>query len=235
MKLTVITLKMTATLALTAGMAWPQISSAITEETGFSRYQVILDKSPFGKPPPPPPPRTEPPKPVQTGPSWVESYRMNMLMIDDDEQPRIGLMDVKKNISFTLGLNDDPIEGIRLKSIDYGQQSAQIEKSGDVKTIKMQETAAAPVAKTPAKPPTRTATSSIREKYLQRRAEMQKKNKQPAREPKYTGKELEQHLRDYQMEVLRNGLPPLPVPLTPEMDAKLVEEGVLPPLQGEQP
>ena len=30
------------------------------------------------------------------------------------------------------------------------------------------------------------------------------------------------------MEVLRKGMPPLPVPLTPEMDAQLVSEGVLP-------
>jgi len=33
------------------------------------------------------------------------------------------------------------------------------------------------------------------------------------------------------MEVIRQGLPPLPIPLTPEMDAQLVSEGVLPPME----
>ena len=31
------------------------------------------------------------------------------------------------------------------------------------------------------------------------------------------------------MEVIRQGLPPLPIPLTPEQDSQLVKEGVLPP------
>ncbi len=37
-----------------------------------------------------------------------------------------------------------------------------------------------------------------------------------------------ENLRQYQMEVIRSGMAPLPVPLTPEMDAQLVAEGVLP-------
>ena len=52
--------------------------------------------------------------------------------------------------------------------------------------------------------------------------------------PIYTGAELEKHLQEYQMEVIRGGnLPPLPVQLTPENDAKLVAEGVLPPVDEE--
>ena len=51
--------------------------------------------------------------------------------------------------------------------------------------------------------------------------------------PIYTGEELERHLQDYQMEVIRQGLPPLPVQLTPDRDAQLVAEGLLPPLDEE--
>jgi hypothetical protein len=41
---------------------------------------------------------------------------------------------------------------------------------------------------------------------------------------------LERKLQEYQMDLIRQGKTPLPmVPLTPEMDAQLVEEGVLPP------
>jgi len=52
---------------------------------------------------------------------------------------------------------------------------------------------------------------------------------------KPTGEELEKHLRDYQMDVIRKGLTPLPIPLTQEMDDQLVKEGVLPPVQSAAP
>lgn len=39
---------------------------------------------------------------------------------------------------------------------------------------------------------------------------------------------VRENLRQYQMEVIRSGMAPLPIPLTPEMDAQLVAEGVLP-------
>lgn len=41
--------------------------------------------------------------------------------------------------------------------------------------------------------------------------------------------EIRKNLKEYQMEVIRSGMPPLPVPLTREMDDQLVQEGVLPP------
>jgi hypothetical protein len=43
--------------------------------------------------------------------------------------------------------------------------------------------------------------------------------------------EVRENLRQYQMEVIRAGMPPLPIPLTPEMDDQLVAEGVLPPAE----
>ena len=46
------------------------------------------------------------------------------------------------------------------------------------------------------------------------------------------GEELTKHLEKYQMDLIRAGGekgPPLPMELTPEMDAQLVSEGVLPP------
>ena len=49
--------------------------------------------------------------------------------------------------------------------------------------------------------------------------------------PKLSTAELQQKLQDYQMELIRSGGqmgPPLPMELTPAMDAQLVKEGVLP-------
>lgn len=42
-------------------------------------------------------------------------------------------------------------------------------------------------------------------------------------------KEIQRRLQEYQMEIIRQGLPPLPIPLTEEMDDQLVSEGYLPP------
>lgn len=42
--------------------------------------------------------------------------------------------------------------------------------------------------------------------------------------------EIQQHLQSYQKELIKQGLPPLPIPLTAQTDAELVKEGVLPPM-----
>ena len=49
------------------------------------------------------------------------------------------------------------------------------------------------------------------------------------------GEALQQHLQNYQVEAIRQGLPALPIQLTPEQDAQLVKEGVLPPIEDVQP
>jgi len=52
--------------------------------------------------------------------------------------------------------------------------------------------------------------------------------------PEMEPEDMEAYLREYQMELIRakgEMGPALPIPLTPEMDAQLVDEGVLPPLE----
>jgi hypothetical protein len=64
---------------------------------------------------------------------------------------------------------------------------------------------------------------------LRRRTEERERQAAAIPEVKITPEELEKNLRELQMKVLREGLPPLPIPLTKEMDDQLVQEGVLPP------
>ena len=47
--------------------------------------------------------------------------------------------------------------------------------------------------------------------------------------PPLEGSELERQIQDYQMQAIREGREPLPIPLAPENDEQLVNEGVLPP------
>jgi hypothetical protein len=90
-----------------------------------------------------------------------------------------------------------------------------------------------------AKPATDTAPShgrrvptSYRELLEKRRAERQRKPVTRPLGPKLTGEKLQERLREYNMDLIRKGDLPLPIKLTPEEDAQLVKEGVLPPIEG---
>jgi hypothetical protein len=43
-----------------------------------------------------------------------------------------------------------------------------------------------------------------------------------------SAEEVSALLQEYQKELIRSGQTPLPIPLTPETDRQLVEEGILP-------
>ena len=62
----------------------------------FTRYQVILDRKPFGEPPPPEPVNTV----IPLSESFARNLRMSALLEDDDEGIRIGLIDLQSNSSF---------------------------------------------------------------------------------------------------------------------------------------
>jgi len=64
-----------------------------------------------------------------------------------------------------------------------------------------------------------------------RRRRLEEMRQRAAKAQKITPEQVEKHLQDYQMDLIRKGLPPLPIPLTPDMDDQLVAEGVLPPLE----
>ena len=77
--------------------------------------------------------------------------------------------------------------------------------------------------------------SSYAERYRQRQRERQQpvgplpKPAAPLPKPAFSQAELAQHLQNYQMQAIREGLPPLPVALTPESKAQLEKEGIVPP------
>ena len=68
--------------------------------------------------------------------------------------------------------------------------------------------------------------TSYAERLRLRREALQTRQVEP---PKMSQDDLEKHLREYNLEAIRKGLPALPIQLTPEEDDQLVKEGVLPP------
>lgn len=205
---------------------------AVADVPDFSRYQIILDRKPFGQPPPV---DTTPP-PISPAESFARTLKMTALLETDDGGVRIGLFDQQGNQSFFLSVGQTE-NGVELVSADYDKEEAVIRKGSEMAVIKLQSGDIQPLnaqqqqQQLNAVPARRPSYAERRLARQQQRQAMQQAPQQPPPPPKYTGPELENHLQDYQMEVIRQGLPPLPIPLTPEMDAQLVAEGVLPPLE----
>ena len=150
---------------------------------------------------------------------------------------RIGLENRKSKKMYLLYVGESEDE-IHVVKADFDTEAALLRKGTEEDWIYMDESKNAPVASathrsptlsTP-RPPTR---HSYRSRLNQRREALEKARAERMKKPveKYTGPALKKHLEEYQMDLIRKGMPPLPVPLTPEMDATLVEEGVLPPME----
>jgi hypothetical protein len=208
-------------LFLVATAAWAE------PQTSFERYQVILDRKPFGNPPP-----VVQEQPVQTIPpeqSFARTIRMSALVEQDDGSIRVGLFDSQGNKSYLLAEGESE-NGIELVSADYENEEAVLRKGSEMAVLKL--SSGEIQALSPQQQQERlNAPRPQRMSYAERRAAREKARREAPPQPKYTGEELEKHLQEYQMEVIRQGLPPLPIPLTPEMDDQLVGEGVLPPVQ----
>ncbi|MFH0909668.1 MAG: hypothetical protein V1929_12990 [bacterium] len=209
-------------------MAGVVVAASVFADVGFERYQVILDRKPFG----------DLPLPVMTDPyapppiSFAQGLRLSMIIEDDTTgEMRVGFVDTRSNKSYTLGVGESQ-DGIELVSASWDNEEAILRQGGEMALIKLQSGTVESI--NPADQAARiqqaqTTRPSYAERRRLRQQQMQKEVEKLNEKPKYTGDELAKHLYEYQMEVIRQGLPPLPIPLTPEQDAQLVTEGLLPP------
>ncbi len=209
----------------------------------FSRYEVILQKKPFGdlaqkaanavavaaiKPNMPPPE------------SPFKNLRL-CAITDTVMGIRVGIVDIginpAKSYSLKVGESED---GLTLLDADFEKEEVMMQKGEDKEWINMNGptsgggsggmmASGAPSSIPGASPGAIVATTpeSFADRLKSRREARIKAP--PMEPPKMSDQELEKHLKEYQMQVIRDGDPPLPIELTPEMDAQLVKEGVLPP------
>ena len=188
---------------------------------GFERYQLILDKQPFGQ---------EPPEAdvvqVPASQSFARNLRLSMLFQGMDGTTRAGVVDnsTKKNYILRIG---EPQDGLEVVEADIKSSEAMLRKGNEVALFKLEASAGEPISKS--EQSSRQSSYAERRQALLKKIETQRKEAEPPPEPTMTGEALKKHLEHVQMDAIRNGLPPLPLPLTPEMDAQLVKEGVLPP------
>lgn len=193
----------------------------MADDEGFKRYQLILDKQPFGQDPP-----EADLVQVSLNESFARNLRLSMLFEGADGDVRAGIVDTsgKKSYILRIGQTED---GLELVEADLKASEAMVRKDNEVALFKLEAGSPEPLSKGQ-----QAARKSSYEERRRGRAETPPQNPPLAEPPAQTiltGEALKKHLENVQMDAIRNGLPPLPLPLTPEMDAQLVREGVLPP------
>ena len=236
--------------ALAAGAGWGASGD-------FDRYQVILDRKPFGAEAPAAADAAAAAAAavVPDAESFIKNLKMTAITKNDITGSLcVGLADAgkKKNYFLTVGDEED---GITLMSADYEHDRALLRKDGDERWISMNSDGVA-VAAAPANkglPPPLTSMRSVMrgssatpgltiEQYERTRhlrpmpspasASLGRGDPSPGGREKLSNEQIEARLRKYNMDLIRakgeNGIP-LPIQLSPEEDAQLVREGVLAP------
>jgi len=231
------------------------VATAATAAYDFSRYQVILDREPFGSPPPAPEPGPEPESdPPQPPPPVVRELRLCAIRENVGGELRVGFVNIREKPQkfYWLYVGESSDDGIEVVDADYGEEKALLRKDGHEFWLEMGgvATAAAPAAtarrgtrgrsSASRAPSPRSGGSSVVEppntSYLARLRERQEARKQRAlamlaqREQQTEEMKVaeEKRLREYNLNLIREGMPALPIALTKDEDDKLVNEGVLP-------
>ena len=204
----------------------------------FSRYEVILDRRPFGEAPSDAELAAAAAPVIPAGPSFVDSLQM-CAITDGGGALRVGFLDMKTNPPKTyflfVGESED---GIEVVSADYDAETALLRKGTEERVLAM----ATGMASSP--PPSRSPNTERPQTFqrMRRAREMAKRSPEEIAEarrleierksPILKGEEYEAHIREYNMNLIRMGGDmgiPLPIVLTPEEDAQLVAEGAIPP------
>ena len=191
----------------------------IAAEEGFKRYQIIINKHPFGEEPP-----DAEPVQIPLNKSFARHLRLTMLEGSGDNV-RAGIIDSKEKKNYLLRIGEIQ-DGLELIEADLSADEAMLRKGSEVALFKLESDTPEPLSKSQQA----TRRSSYAGRRSARLAATQKKATPLApKVPRLTGDALRAHLENVQMNAIREGMPPLPLPLTPEMDAQLVLEGVLDP------
>jgi len=205
----------------------------------FNRYKIILERMPFGEVDA----LVLAPEPVKVPvklPDFAKHYSM-CAITDSYGDIMVGFIDKaqkggEKYYYLRVGESED---GITLVEADYANESAKLSKDGQEFWIDMTGPKLSNTSGSSSAQPliARTSSSQSNESYssrLKRQRESRITVESRIRYPKenMTKEEITEHLRNLNMELIRaqgSKGPPLPLQLTPEDDAQLVSEGVLPP------
>ena len=222
------------------------LASAVAATADFTRYQVILDRMPFGAEavPGPEPGKGPDGRPLPPPESFTKTLKMCAVTRNAlTGRLQVGLVDTatKKNYFIAVGESED---GITVVDADYDNEKALLSKGEEQVWMTMSDVttmaAVTPPAGGPGRPalpamavPPPMAPASGPAAAPLGRPDLQVRHRDftAGVTNRLSGDALKKHLEQYQMDLIRAGGakgPPLPMQLTPEMDQQLVKEGVLP-------
>ncbi len=203
----------------------------------LGKYSLILDKGLFGKEEKPvvvPPAPTPTPPPVSAG--WAKQFQMTMMTLEDHtNRVRIGLQNLQNKTSMLLIEGEDPFDGYTLQEADFSNKKATVVYGGVPHVFDLTR------GNTPVSATNRNGNrtgnraTSTRPEFRRRNTPTVRPRTTPTPKPPVQARqwksrdEYQKHLQQQNEDAIRTGKPPLPIPLTPEQDARLVKEGVLPP------
>jgi hypothetical protein len=209
----------------------------------FSRYQLILDRKPFGNIASAAAAAAEADADPDQ-PPLSAILRLAVLEVDDETGAiKAGLIDAssKKNYYLTIGEEDD---GIKLVDADFRGDRALVRKGTQEAWLTM---GASTSAAAPASPTESGNEGGRRQRFRDMmQARLAQRSANPTAGPPpppvpymatnrpnfKSPKEMDEYYRKVNLDLIRAGGekgPPLPIALTPEEDTLLVKEGVLPP------
>ena len=232
-------MKMLISILLTAQLA---AVAVVAEDARYEpeRYDVIIERSPFGSDPLVDAASLEQ-KAKAAAAAAAKELRLCFLLETQGGEIRAGFQNLKpqkgdpKSVILMVG---ESFMGMKLLDVDLENSQATLDSRGEQVVFELTK------APTPAKKPA-PPTAKAQAQQPQRRFGGGFRRREPPPAPKPAPKlspeeeqrrreEIRANLQEYQMEVIRQGMPPLPIPLTPEMDEQLVAEGVLPPQEEPQ-
>ena len=199
-----------------------------------ARYKLIIDRAPFGVDPLQGQvvnSAAQAQQDAAVAASAAKELRLCFLMQNEEGEIRAGFENLKATPGSPRSIilrEGETFNGMKLLKIDLKGSKATLDRNG---VPVLFELAKAPV-------PAKRGTSRVKKPTPQpqrrfgggfkRRPPPQQIPTRSSEEERKHREEVKARLQQYQMEIIRAGQPPLPIPLTKEMDDELVAEGILP-------
>ena len=212
-------------------------SSASHADVNYNddRYKIILEREPFGQELVIDVPTVTPAQEIAAAQAAAQAaekeLRLCFIFETNQGEIRAGFQNKTAKAgdpkSVMLGIGES-FRGMKLLSVNLDESLATLDRGGVKVNFSLAKNPV-PILNNNNTSQTRKFNSGFRQKTTNVEA---KKKVEPKLSPEQQAQrraEIQENLRHYQMEVIRKGMPPLPIPLTKEMDDQLVAEGILPP------
>ena len=199
-----------------------------------ARYKLIIDRAPFGVDPlqgQSVNSAAQAQQDAAVAASVAKELRLCFLMENEEGEIRAGFENLKappgspRSVILREG---EAFQGMKLLKIDLQGSKATLERDGVPILFELAK-APVPAKSVQAKKPTPQPQRRFGGGFRKRTPPVQPVPRRSPEEERRHREEVKARLQQYQMEIIRAGQPPLPIPLTKEMDDELVAEGILPP------